>query len=119
MSEAPATPAETAVEDLPIGTLEQLEEADIAPLEGEVFPVKQWNMSLKLRGLTHGEVNVMFEREPGGPRNAFVLATACVAPAMDEAKAAEILSKKAFTGAQIVLNRILEVSGLREGFRQE
>jgi hypothetical protein len=36
---------------------------------------------------------------------------------MDEATATDLLAKKSFTGAQSVLNRIVEVSGLADGFQ--
>lgn len=126
MTDESAAPAETAVEEatetvaeLPIGTFEEVEAADNAPLEGEVFPIKQWGLSVRLRGLTHDEVTAMFELAVGRPRHAYILSTALVEPAMTGEQAAEILAKKSYAGAQVLINRIYEVSGLTDGFRSQ
>lgn len=104
--------------DLPLGTLAEILAADDTVANGVVEQVPEWKLSVRLRGLTRGEVQTMTEKE-GADREAFLLHKAIVEPALSEDEARSLLETKGFAATQRILNRILEVSGLTDGFRQD
>lgn len=96
---------------LPVGTLEQIRQAD--DLGEKTVPVPQWAMSVKVRGLTRGEVKQsldMDEREIG------YLHYGLIDPVVTIEEAAEFRGKS-FYAVQIVLEEIMKLSGLVAGFR--
>lgn len=104
--------------ELPLATLADIIAIDDTSSQGVVVAVPEWNLSVKVRGLTRGEVATLTEKE-GLAREAFIFSSGVVEPKTTEDEALQLVTGKGFSATQRVLDRILEVSGLADGFRQE
>lgn len=105
-------PAKTK-EALPVGTLDQIRLA--ADLGEATVPVPQWNMSVRVRGLSRGEVNESAEMDD---RQIGYLHYGMVDPPVTMEEAAELVGKKSYLAVQVILEEIINQSGLGAGFRQ-
>lgn len=99
-------------ETLPVGTLAQIREA--VDLGEETVPVPQWGVSVRVRGLSRGEVRQSVEM---GTREVGYLHFGMVEPAVTLEEAAEI-DGKSFLAVQVILETIIRLSGLGAGFRE-
>jgi hypothetical protein len=99
---------------LPVGTADTIKAAP-GPTTDEL-EVEEWGVTLKLRSLLRGEVRAMSEKD-NAAAEAYALSTACVEPELTEAEAAEILATKSFGSTELVLRKILDLSGLGASFR--
>ena len=103
---------------LPLATLADIIAIDDTSSQGVIVEVPEWKLSVKVRGMTRGEVQTLTEKE-GLAREAFILSSGVVDPKMTEDEALELVTGKGFSATQRVLDRILEVSGLAAGFRSD
>lgn len=100
-------------EVLPVGTLEQIRQA--VDLGEETVPVPQWNMSVRIRGLSRGEVKASLEMDD---HQVGYLHYGMVEPAVTVEEAAELVSQKGWLATQRILEAIVNLSGLGAGFRE-
>lgn len=103
--------AEAKPKELPVGTLAQIRDA--VDIGGETIPVPQWDMSVRVRGLSRHEVKQCLDMED---RTIGYLHFGMVEPAVTLEEAAEI-DGKSFQAVQVILEAIVRLSGLGAGFR--
>lgn len=106
--------------DLAIGTLAEILAANDTSPEGVVEPMPEWGCSVRLRGLTRGEFARMRSLEDTDDigRESFVVATCLLEPTVTVEEARELLEGKSYGATQRLIDRIVEVSGLGDGFRE-
>lgn len=98
---------------LPVGTFEQIQQADDTHKDGTVVEVPEWGMSVRIRGLTRGEVRLMDNPDLSQEdKEASILRCAFVEPALSEEQARVIVNDKSPGPTEKLLNTILEASGL-------
>lgn len=102
---------------LPVGSLEQLQEAADSGVDIETLSVPEWGMSVKVRGLYRGEARQLADMD-AAETEAFVLSCALVEPAVTVEQAETLLEKKSFASTERVLQKVLDLSGLGATFRQ-
>lgn len=101
---------------LPVATLDDIIAADAAVAATvETVEVPQWQRSVRVRGLSRGEVLAVAQMDD---RTAGYLHYGLVEPTVTVEQAAAF-NDKSFAAVQIVIDRIIELSGLGAGFRQE
>ena len=85
--------------------------------------IPEWDKTVKVRGLRRRELNAVYAsvgEESPAPEvvNARLLALGLVDPGVSEEQAARLLDEKAVKPTQKIIERIVELSGLGEEFRQ-
>ncbi len=103
--------------ELAIGTLAEILAADDTAADGITVDVPEWGVAVRVRGLTRGEVQTMTQQE-ADQREPFALATALLEPSVTQEEAYELCNAKSFAATQRVFDRIIEVSGLGDQFRE-
>lgn len=102
-----------AKEQLAVATLDDILAADDIG-KPETVAVPAWKRSVRVRGLSRGEVKACIEMED---RQVGYLHFGLVEPAVTLEQAAT-LDTKSFAAVQVILERIIDLSGLGAGFRQ-
>jgi hypothetical protein len=97
---------------LPVATLADIRAA--ADIGDETIPVPQWGHSVRVRGLSRGEVKQCLEMDD---RTIGYLHFGLVEPAVTLEEAAEI-DAKSFQAVQVILEAIVRLAGLGAGFRE-
>ena len=105
--------------ELKVGTLEQIIEVDDTHSAGVKVDVPEWGLAVLVRGLTYGEVREFGEVQDGIASDAFLLKTGLVSPSITPEQATELVSKKGRVGLQRVVEKVVELSGMGTGFREE
>ena len=99
---------------LPVATFEEIVAAkDTGDVETVAVP--EWAASVRVRGLTRGEV--LSGRGEGVNYEAYLLSVGMVEPVVTIEQATEIVNVKSFQAVDRILDRIVELSGLGAGFR--
>lgn len=101
---------------LPAGTLDLIRQADDTNKAGVVIDVPEWGCSVRIRGLTRGEVRLMGDMTPE-EADVNGLHLALLEPTVTIDEATELLTDKSFGVCSRILEEILVLSGLTPGFR--
>ncbi len=97
---------------LPLASADQLLASN--DLGGSPFEIKEWGLSVKLRGLTRGEARLCYELTDLPSREASMLRCAFVEPTLTADQANDLIQNKSFGVTEKLLERVLELSGLAE-----
>ncbi len=80
--------------------------------------IEAWGCAVKIRGLTRGEVKHMAKDEvTAEAADVFALVTAVLEPKLTEEQATKLLTEKSVGAVDVLMNAILNESGLGAGFR--
>lgn len=104
--------------ELPVASsFEQI--AAASDIGEKLVPIPAWGCSVKIRGLTRGEVKHMGKDEVS-PEEAdiYALVNAVLEPNLTEEQAAKLLTEKSVGAVDVLMNAILDESGLGAGFRE-
>lgn len=105
--------------ELKVGTFAEISDVDDTHSAGVKVDVPEWGLAVLVRGLTYGEVREFGEVEDGIASDAFLLRTGLVSPSITPDQATELVSKKGRVGLQRVVEKVVELSGMGTGFREE
>lgn len=97
---------------LPVATAEAL--LAVNDSEGKPFEIKEWGVSVLLRGLTRGEARLCYELTDLEAREASMLNCAFVEPKLTPDQSRDLVKNKSFGVTEKLLERVLELSGLAE-----
>ncbi|MCR4340768.1 MAG: hypothetical protein NUW01_12880 [Gemmatimonadaceae bacterium] len=101
------------------GSAADLLGAKDAALDVEPFPVPEWGVTVKVRGLTRGEVKHIGKAEvTADEAEVHALTCGVVEPKLSEDDAKALLDGKGFGSTEALLNKILDKSGMTPGFRE-
>ena len=101
---------------LPVASVESLLAVDDSHASDVQIP--EWGLSVRIRGMTRGEARKI-GTEDMTPEDAevYALHTCLVEPQLTAEQARQLVNDKGFGTTELLLRRILEVSGLVDGFR--
>lgn len=104
---------------LPVAaSFEEIDEKD--DLNEDVVAVEEWGCSVRVRGLSRGEIRAMGDDGvSAADAEALTLAAAMLEPKVTREQAEKLLEGKSYAATEKVLARILDLSGLGAGFRTE
>ena len=84
----------------------------------KVVEVEEWGCAVKVRGLTRGEARKIGQDDmTEEDAEAYALHVAVLEPVISEEQARQLVNEKGFAATERLLNEILDLSGMRPGFR--
>ena len=110
---------ETKTAALPVGTLEQIRQADDTHQAGMPVEVPEWGWRVLGRGLPRAEATAWTQIEDQRGSDIHLLKCSLVAPTVTDEQAAELVDTKSAAALRRVLKEVIEVSGLAPSFRED
>lgn len=90
----------------------------VADVGEKVVEVEEWGCAVKVRGLTRGEARRIGQDDLSAEdAEVFALSVAMLEPVLSEEQARRLVNEKGFAATEKILNEILDLSGMRPGFR--
>lgn len=106
-------------EGLPVGSLDQILQADDTKRAGVPVDVPEWGVRVLVRGLTRAEATAWTALTTEEESDVHLLQCALVEPRLTAEQALELRNTKSAAAVRRVLREVIEVSGLGATFRED